>query len=161
VTDPYFRFWFRFIERNRATIDRGLGERLIDDVIEPQLDAHLGPVFEAIARDFTTGLLIRGELEGLDVGSWWSTDGEHEIDIVTVAQKAVTNIGTVKWRSAPLGREVYRNLAGTPRRSASGTRSRGSLSVAVGSSRLYYRPNRTCGVFQRKISTAKGARTYR
>jgi AAA+ ATPase superfamily predicted ATPase len=112
VTDPYFRFWFRFVEANRATIDRGLGERLIDDVIEPQLDSHLGPVFEAIARDFTIGLLARGELEGLDVGSWWSTDGEHEIDIVTVAQKAITNIGTVKWRAAPLGREVYRNLAG-------------------------------------------------
>lgn len=58
------------------------------------------------------GLLAGGELEGLDVGSWWSTDGEHEIDIVTVAQKSITNIGTVKWRAAPLGREVYRNLAG-------------------------------------------------
>ncbi len=112
VVDPYFRFWFRFIESNRSTIDRGLGERLIDGVIEPQLDSHLGPVFEELARDFTVGLLAEGELDGLDVGSWWSTDGKHEIDIVTVAQKAITNIGTVKWRAAPLGRDAYRKFAG-------------------------------------------------
>jgi hypothetical protein len=57
-------------------------------------------------------LLARGELPGLDVGSWWSTDGQHEIDIVTVARKDITNVGTVKWRSSPLGRDVYEDLAG-------------------------------------------------
>ncbi len=111
VRDPYFRFWFRFIDGNRAAIDRGLGEKLIDEVVEPRLDAHLGPIFEELAREFTLGLIAKGELDGLDAGSWWSTDGGHEVDIVTVLQKRVTAVGTVKWRSAPLGREVYRNLA--------------------------------------------------
>jgi AAA+ ATPase superfamily predicted ATPase len=111
VKDPYFRFWFRFIEPNRAAIDRGLGERLIDDVVLPALDEHIGPIFEELAREFVIGLIAAGELPGLEIGSWWSTDGNHEIDIVAMAKKRVTTIGTVKWRAAPLGRDVYRNLA--------------------------------------------------
>ncbi|MEA2664394.1 MAG: uncharacterized protein QOI11_1338 [Candidatus Eremiobacteraeota bacterium] len=111
LTDPYFQFWFRFIEPNRATIDRGFGEQLVDDVILPALDDHMGPVFEDIARAFAVELVTRGELRALDVGSWWSADGRHEIDIVGMGTKQPAFIGTVKWRRAPLGRDVYANLA--------------------------------------------------
>lgn len=113
VADPYFRFWFRFIEPNLATIDRGFGTRLIDETILPQLDAHVGHVFEEIARTYVSRLVRDGALEARDVGSWWSTSGDHEIDVVGVGPRAVPSfIGSVKWRAAPLGREVYRNLAG-------------------------------------------------
>lgn len=111
VTDPYYRFWFRFVDANRAAIDRGFGERLVDEVIAPGLDDHMGSVFEDMARAFAVRLMARGELGGLDVGSWWSTDGGHEIDIVGVKRTDPVFIGTVKWRAAPLGRDVYANLA--------------------------------------------------
>ncbi len=111
VADPYFRFWFRFIEPNRATIDRGFGARLVDEVILPGLDDHMGPVFEEMARSFAAQLMLSGELPGLDIGSWWSADGRHEIDIVALGRTDPTFIGTVKWRRAPLGRDVYANLA--------------------------------------------------
>ncbi len=111
VTDPYFRFWFRYVDSNRASIDRGFGVRLIDDVIMPDLDNHMGGVFEDMARTFAANLIARQELEALDVGSWWSTDGNHEIDIVGMGRKVPKFIGTVKWRSAALGRDVYKNLA--------------------------------------------------
>ncbi len=55
-------------------------------------------------------LVQAGELEATDVGAWWSTDGEHEIDIVGMRSRP-TFVDTVKWRAALLGREVYRNLA--------------------------------------------------
>jgi AAA+ ATPase superfamily predicted ATPase len=110
VTDPYFRFWFRFIEPNRATIDRGFGERLIDDIVVPDLDGHFGGVFEDVAREFAGQLMMSGRLPGTDIGSWWSTDGNHEIDIVGVKRKDPTFIGTVKWRAAALGYDVYKNL---------------------------------------------------
>jgi len=110
VADPYFRFWFRFIEPNLATIDRGFGAQLVDETILPQLDGHIGHVFEEIARTFVSRLVRRGHFVARDVGSWWSTDGNHEIDIVGMRTKP-SFIGTVKWRTAPLGRETYENLA--------------------------------------------------
>ncbi len=110
VADPYFRFWFRFIEPNLAAIDRGFGKQLVDETILPQLDSHVGHVFEEIARTFVSRLVQSGELEATDVGSWWSTDGEHEIDIVGMRSRP-TFVGSVKWRAALLGRDVYKNLA--------------------------------------------------
>ncbi len=111
LTDPYFQLWFRFIEPHRAAIDRGFGDQLVDDVILPGLDDHMGSVFEGLGRSFAAQLVARGELRALDIGSWWSTDGRHEIDIVGMGTKVPAFIGTVKWRRAPLGRDVYANLA--------------------------------------------------
>ena len=111
VTDPYFRFWFRYIQPNLATVDRGFGEQLVDQVILPGLNDHMGSVFEDMARTFATGLVAKRELTALDIGSWWSTDGQHEIDIVGMGRREPTFIGTVKWREAALDWATYTNLA--------------------------------------------------
>jgi AAA+ ATPase superfamily predicted ATPase len=110
VADPYFRFYFRFIAINRGAIDRGLGEQVIDNSILPFFDTYMGFAFEDIARAFARHLIVRGELEGDDVGSWWSSDGQHEIDIVGTAALRPTFIGSVKWRADALGEEVLRHL---------------------------------------------------
>jgi AAA+ ATPase superfamily predicted ATPase len=111
VTDPYFRFWFRYMQPHLATIDRGFGEQLVDEVIQPGLSDHMGSVFEDMARTFTRDLVARRELRALDVGSWWSTDGQHEIDIVGMGRREPTFLGTVKWREAALNWRTYTNLA--------------------------------------------------
>ena len=95
---------------NRAAIDRGFGEQLVDDVILPGLDDHMGPVFEDWRGRSPRGS-SRGRSRALDLGSWWSNDGRHEIDIVGMGLNKPTFIGTVKWRHAPLGQDVYANLA--------------------------------------------------
>ena len=56
----------------------------------------MGYAFEEIARAFARDLIIRGELQGDDVGSWWSTNGKHEIDIVGTAVRRPTFNGSVK-----------------------------------------------------------------
>jgi hypothetical protein len=111
VTDPYFKFWFRFIQPNFPSIDRGFGARLVDDIIVANLNDHMGPIFEDMARAFAIELVRQGQLDALDVGSWWSTDGRHEIDIVGMGRGEPSFIGTVKWRQADLGWDVYANLA--------------------------------------------------
>ncbi len=110
VADPYFRFYFRFIATNRGAIDRGLGEQVIDGAILPQFDTYMGHAFEDMARSFTRNLIARGALKGDTVSSWWSTDGQHEIDIVGTAARAPTFIGSVKWRDDELGESVLRDL---------------------------------------------------
>jgi uncharacterized protein len=111
VTDPYFRFWFRYIQPNLATVDRGFGEQLVDQIILPGISDHMGSVFEDMARTFAAGLVAKRELTALDIGSWWSTDGQHEIDIVGMGRREPTFIGTVKWREAALDWSTYTNLA--------------------------------------------------
>lgn len=110
IPDPYLRFWFRFVLRNRGPIERGLGRAVVDEQILPFLDDHMGQTFEDIAREFALELVRRGELRADDVGYWQSADGQHEIDIVGVAQREPTFIGTVKWQRDPLDRRVLANL---------------------------------------------------
>ncbi|HEX3468804.1 MAG TPA: ATP-binding protein [Candidatus Elarobacter sp.] len=111
IADPYFAFYFRFIQPNRGRIDRGFGEEVVDEIILPNLDSHVGLVFEDIARDYARELIRRKELNGVDVGSWWSTNGQNEIDIVGVGpNRRPTFAGSVKWRDAELGETVLKNL---------------------------------------------------
>jgi uncharacterized protein len=110
LSDPYFRFYFRFIARERGAIDRGHGELLVDEHILPELDGHLGFIFEEIARGYAHRLIARRELRGTDVGSWWSRDGNHEIDIVGTLRDRPSFIGSVKWRVRPIDRSVLKNL---------------------------------------------------
>ncbi|TAM58747.1 ATP-binding protein [bacterium] len=110
IPDPYLRFWFRFIARNRGAIERGLGQSVIDEQVMPFLDQHMGQTFEDMAREFVLDLVRRRALRADDVGFWQSPDGQHEIDIVGVVRRKPTFIGTVKWRQAPLDAGVLLNL---------------------------------------------------
>jgi len=111
IGDPHFAFYFRFVAPNRGRIDRGFGAQVVDEIILPRLDAHIGRVFEDIARDYASEEIHRGTLRGIDVGSWWSTDGRHEIDIVGIAaNRKPTFVGSVKWRDAELGESVLNDL---------------------------------------------------
>jgi hypothetical protein len=77
----------------------------------PNLDEHMGGIFEEMAREHARGLAAQGELEAERVDSWWSTDGAHEIDLVGVRDRDhISFVGTVKWSARPLGREVLTNL---------------------------------------------------
>jgi AAA+ ATPase superfamily predicted ATPase len=111
IGDPHFSFYFRFVAPNRGRIDRGFGSQVVDDIIMPRLDTHIGGVFEEMGREYSRTAIQRGELRGVDVGSWWSTDGQSEIDIVGVnAERHATFVGSVKWRDSELGGGVLRDL---------------------------------------------------
>lgn len=111
IRDPYFRFWFRFIQANRAQISRGLGARLVDGTILPLLDDHMGLIFEEMAREHLRTLAAEGKLPADRIESWWSMDGQHELDAVGIrGTKKVTVVGTVKWSKQPLGRRALEEL---------------------------------------------------
>lgn len=64
-----------------------------------------------MAREHTRTCAAAGELPAEQVASWWSADGQHEIDLAGVtAGTQIRFIGTVKWSARPLGREVLANL---------------------------------------------------
>jgi hypothetical protein len=44
------------------------------------------------------------------VSSWWSNDGQHEIDIVGTPARRPTFIGSVRWRPEPSGEVVLNEL---------------------------------------------------
>jgi uncharacterized protein len=100
VTDPYLLFWYRIIADIRA---RGLATlREPDDlwraVVEPQLDRHMGDVYEEACRSFVAhGRHPRMPFRPIQVGSWWTEDGQEEVDVVALGPDGEVLLGEAKW----------------------------------------------------------------
>lgn len=115
VTDPFFRFWYRFVFSNKGLIDREMGEVVWEMMIEPYFSAFMGSLFEAICSDFLWHANRTQSLPFLfdRLGRWWGTDSrtkkEVEIDLVAAGMNHVL-ISECKWTKEPCGISILRDL---------------------------------------------------
>lgn len=119
LTDPFLRFWFRFVFPYQAELESGLSPQdLYAGVVRPALADHVAPVFEELCRDWTRTHCGR---IAQHVGSWWGNarndlrrSGERtseEIDIVGLSGDGrVTVLGECRWRSKPMDGGVLRDI---------------------------------------------------
>ena len=98
ISDPYFRFWFRYILRNRSRLESGRVDEVYTE-IAADLDNIMGPAFEQCCRAWVARYASE-ELTGAphEVGSWWSRRGDVEIDVVGVRKHRYVLVGACKWR---------------------------------------------------------------
>ncbi len=109
IADQFLRFWFRFVQPNVSLIEAGGGASVYEQLVRPQLDTHMGQVFEEICRDF---VLRRGhEQLGVPVrrvGRHWGRDGD--LDVVAEHLDGTYSLGECKWTARPLGQHVLSEL---------------------------------------------------
>ena len=117
ISDYMFRFWFRFVTRGTAAIERNYGEQYFDSSVRPFLHDYMGLVFEHICQEYTLLQGLKGSYGGLytDVGKWRGTDPIEkcpaDIDVVCIDQNQKTAvIGECKFKNATFGREEYEKL---------------------------------------------------
>jgi hypothetical protein len=104
LADTYLAFWFRVCYADLALIDGGQGPAVVRRA-RPRWQAHLGQVFEDLARAHAHRLVTRGDLPAdLVVGRWWATTGEScEIDVLGLQGARAALLGEARWQAAPLG----------------------------------------------------------
>lgn len=111
IKDNFFKFWFRFIHKNRGFIEAGRTDYVLSK-IESELDQYIGPVFEEICVEFLHGLNDAGALPFVfeNIGSWWNRKGD-EIDIVGLNEgtKDIL-IGECKWNKSKMDVDVLVKL---------------------------------------------------
>ena len=102
VADEFLRFWFRYVEPNRSSIEEA-PNIVYENTIEPDLPNHVGETFEDICQEAIWEGVRRDELEGYsEVGRWWY--GENEIDIVGLSPTDDRILfAECKWTSDPVG----------------------------------------------------------
>lgn len=109
ISDPYYRFWFKFIYPNKTLIEENRGGEVLEG-IKRDINAFIGPAFEEVAKEFLAKLSMDGLLSPnfSKLGRWWHR--EEEIDLVAPNEetKEITFF-EVKW-SRLTKREVYRIL---------------------------------------------------
>ena len=109
VADEFLRFWFRFVEPNRSSIEEA--PRVVyDGTIEPNLPDHVATTFEDVCREAVWGAIRRGELGPYsEVGPWWY--GEDEIDIVGLSpDEDRVLLAECKWTTEPVGHGLVSSL---------------------------------------------------
>lgn len=109
VVDEFLRFWFRYVEPNRSSIEEA-PDAVYDGTIVPDLPTHVATTFEAVCQE-ALWAAIRQEDIGpyAEVGRWWY--GEEEIDIVALAPNDDRILlAECKWTSDPVGHSLVAEL---------------------------------------------------
>ncbi|WP_178917824.1 ATP-binding protein [Natronomonas gomsonensis] len=109
VADEFLRFWFRFVEPNRSSIEEAPGI-VYDGTIKPNLPDHVATTFEDVCQEAIWEAIRRTELDSYsEVGRWWY--GEDEIDIVGLApDDDRLLLAECKWTSEPVGHALVSQL---------------------------------------------------
>lgn len=99
ITDPYLRFWFRYVERRVEQISRGR-EDLAITAFDRDWASWRGRSVEPVVREALT-LLSRDDERLAEVEAvhpWWTRDGSVEVDVVAMTRDRSSLVGSIKWR---------------------------------------------------------------
>ncbi len=110
LTDPYFRFYFRFIAPHFSELPYR-AEPILTHVRE-ELRAFVGmTAFEALCRQWVAQQSRMGQLpfEAEDVGSHWSRGVQVDVVAINWRERALL-LGECKWGTDAVGRDVIREL---------------------------------------------------
>ena len=108
ISDPYFRFWFRYVFPNRSRLARGRIKEVASE-IRSDLPTFVGPIFEDCCRTWIGRYSQLGQ-NALEVGSWWSRKHDVEIDLMTIDKKGYALLGSCKWWTKQAGVNVLDDL---------------------------------------------------
>lgn len=108
IGDPYFRFWFKYVVPNSSRLARGRVAE-VAKIVERQLPAYVGDVFEDVCRDWIGRFSPLGSSAD-EVGSWWNRKSDVEIDVIGVNNKGYTLLGSCKWWKDKAGENVLDDL---------------------------------------------------
>jgi uncharacterized protein len=111
ISDPFMRFWFRRVQPNRSRLDRDEAIDAVWEQVAADLDTYVGRVFEEVCRRWLGRYSEVEEARSTSaIGSWWSRDGRHEIDVVCADRRQYTLLGSCKWSRRPVDEDVLQAL---------------------------------------------------
>ncbi|MFT4294302.1 MAG: DUF234 domain-containing protein [Micropruina sp.] len=101
ITDPYLRFWFRYVQRHVDAIARGRGDVAFAG-FERDWPSWRGRTVEPVVRRAIELLgAADPRLGGIEsVLPWWTRDGQVEVDVVAADRERTTLLGAIKWRES-------------------------------------------------------------
>ena len=101
ITDPYLRFWFRYIESNVERIARGRTDLAVA-ALRRDWASWRGLAIEPIVREALARLAVSDpHLTGVEaVRPWWTRDNSVEVDVVAQTAESSALVGTIKWRTS-------------------------------------------------------------
>jgi hypothetical protein len=105
VKDNFYRFWFRFLFRNKSMIEQGFEDGVFNQIAK-ELNSYVSLCFEELCRNLMANLNV---FSFTKIGKWWHKD--REIDIVALnEQKKQILFGECKWKEEVNAEKVLKWL---------------------------------------------------
>lgn len=115
ISDNALRFWYRFVQPNRSSLETGDPTDVWAEDVAPYLDQYMGKVFEQIFRE---AFAKQGTSWGYGRAAKWSRwEGRDryrrsvEVDLIAELQDRRILTGEIKWSSKPVSAEIHTQLA--------------------------------------------------
>lgn len=101
VTDPYLRFWFRYVESHVDQIARGRGD-IAQAHFMRDWESWRGRSIEPVIREGLLRLAAHHpDLDGVEaVRPWWVRNNSVEVDFAAMTRDRTSIIGAIKWRTS-------------------------------------------------------------
>lgn len=93
MSEPLFRFWFRFVYGQEGKIVQ-LGETAYEQLVAPEFTDYMGALFESACQRALPRLVPK-TYHG--IGYWWHK--QHELDVVGLADDGTIVAGECKYTS--------------------------------------------------------------
>ena len=112
LSDPFLEFWFRFVLPNRSALEVGHAKDVLEALILPFMEDHMGGAFERICREFVRlhGQEVLG-IAAREVGRVWAAD--YDLDVAGELLDGSSLYGECKWWKDPVGENVLERLLET------------------------------------------------
>jgi AAA+ ATPase superfamily predicted ATPase len=114
ISDPFLRFWFRFVHPFKDRLELGWLDTVISEEAEPHLDSFVSEAFEEAALTYIAQQVQQGSLDFSlsHLGRWWSPQGQ--IDLVGWNERTrELLVGECKWTNRPIGISILDKLKAT------------------------------------------------
>lgn len=108
IRDPFFAYWYRFVNENTESIETGAGHAAAQDAaFTDAFDTYVGQQFETVCLQWLIRANREGQLPFLATrfGKWWGTDPyaheQTDIDVIAANPRHRALLaGECKWRNS-------------------------------------------------------------
>jgi AAA+ ATPase superfamily predicted ATPase len=117
LRDEYLRFFFTFVEPNKAKINLRTRTYQFDRITAASWEPFIGLAFEQfVARNVSAVLSALGAIDCVGrIGTYWHRKTKVrqgvQIDLVIERDDGVTNLVECKWSKKPVGRAILDELS--------------------------------------------------
>ncbi len=111
ITDPYLRFYYRFLSRRQSQLAMGVDDQTLDEIKKHLVDFIGTHTWEELCREWLLRASGRNIVPFLpdQVGSIWNREAQIDVAGVNFMEKTLI-LGECKWDRHPIDKDVLTKL---------------------------------------------------
>ncbi len=111
ITDPYLRYYFRFLASRQDQLELGVQDQALAEITRHMIDFIGTYTWEELCREWLLRASAKGALPFLPdhIGSAWNAKAQVDVAGINTMEKTLI-LGECKWTLSPVDRDILEKL---------------------------------------------------